>query len=148
MDPKADLSLVARRVLWGRFSNAGQICNCPEYVLVPEEVHGKLVETMKEVYVISPDTCLLPQTDIGDDRYASFYPGGAEKSHSFGRIVTTAHATRIKKLIDSTEGEIICGGQCDVENRFVAPTIVDNVHADDALMSEYVLCSFSALHGC
>ena len=49
IDPKSDLKLAAKRILWGRFLNAGQICVCPEYVLVPEEIEDKLIEHMKEV---------------------------------------------------------------------------------------------------
>ena len=52
VDPKADVNLVARRVLWGRFSNSGQICTCPEYILVPEEKHKALVDELKTVYVL------------------------------------------------------------------------------------------------
>ena len=69
-------------------------------------------------------------------RYNFFYPNGAESSDSFSRIVTKQHAARIKRLIDSTKGTIVAGGQCDVDSRYVAPTIVDNVTAEDSLMSE------------
>ncbi len=72
--------------------------------------------------------------------YASFYPDGPESSESLSRIVSQKHAARIKGLLDATKGTIILGGQVDVEKRFVAPTIVNNVPADDSLMSESVSC--------
>ncbi|KAI0356760.1 NAD-dependent aldehyde dehydrogenase [Trametes cingulata] len=119
LDPKCDLQLAARRILWGRFSNTGQICLCPEYVLVPRDFQDTLVEAMKEVY-------------------HSFYPEGPEKSDSLSRIVSQAHAARVKRLIDETKGTIVLGGQADVESRFVAPTIVRDVKGDDPLMQDEI----------
>ncbi len=69
-------------------------------------------------------------------RYHSFYPDGPEKSDSFARIVSAQHAARIKALLDQTGGDIVCGGEVDVDKRYVAPTIVNNVTATDSLMSE------------
>ncbi|KAI0819376.1 NAD-aldehyde dehydrogenase [Trametes gibbosa] len=119
VDPKCDITMTARRLLWGRFSNAGQICLSPEYVLVPEGFQDTLVEAMKEVY-------------------HSFYPEGPEKSDSFSRIVSEAHATRIKRLIDETNGTIVFGGQANVSQRYVAPTLVKDVKGDDVLMQEEI----------
>ncbi|KAI0365384.1 NAD-aldehyde dehydrogenase [Pilatotrama ljubarskyi] len=119
LDPKCDLKLAARRILWGRFSNAGQVCLAPEYVLVPRTFKDTLVEAMKETY-------------------HSFYPDGPEKSNSLGRIISQAHTARIKRLIDQTKGKIVVGGDADVEARYVAPTIVKDVKGDDALMQEEI----------
>ncbi|KAH9933652.1 aldehyde dehydrogenase [Epithele typhae] len=119
VDSKADLKLMAKRVLWGRFGNAGQVCTAPEYILATEDVHAQLVEALKETY-------------------ASFYPDGADKSESIAKIVAKSHAERIKRLLDGTKGSVICGGTSNVEERFIAPTIVDNVSADDTLMSEEI----------
>ncbi len=69
-------------------------------------------------------------------RYHEFYPDGPEHSDSFGRIVSKHHTKRIEGLLEHTRGEIICGGEVDVDKKYVAPTIVNNVPADDSLMSE------------
>ncbi|KAI0634451.1 aldehyde dehydrogenase [Trametes polyzona] len=126
VDPKCDVQLTARRLAWGRFSNAGQICLCPEYVLVPEGFQDTLVEALKEVY-------------------HSFYPDGPEKSDSFGRIVSEAHTERIKGLIEETKGTIVLGGQTDVAQKYVAPTVVKDVRGDDALMQEEIFGPVLAL---
>ncbi|KAI9001464.1 aldehyde dehydrogenase [Trametes punicea] len=119
VDPKVDVKMAARRILWGRFSNAGQICLCPDYVLVPAHFQDTLVEAMKEVY-------------------ESFYPEGPEKSDSLSRIVSVAHATRIKSLIDETKGKVVLGGGADLSKRYIAPTVVRDVSADDPLMGEEI----------
>ncbi|OJT03594.1 Aldehyde dehydrogenase family 3 member B1 [Trametes pubescens] len=117
VDPKVDLTMTARRVLWGRVSNAGQICMAPEYVLVPEEIQDAFVAALRAAH-------------------DAFFPEGPKNSASFGRIVTEAHAARIKGLIEGTKGTIEFGGEVDVGEKYVAPTVVSNVRGDDSLMSE------------
>ncbi|TFK87682.1 aldehyde dehydrogenase [Polyporus arcularius HHB13444] len=117
VDPKVDIEMTARRLLWGRFSNAGQVCTCPEYVLVPRTFQSTLLSALK-------------------DAYGKFYPDGPENSDSFSRIVTREHAARLQGLLKRTNGEIVCGGDVNVEKKYVAPTIVNNVTAEDALMGE------------
>ena len=69
-------------------------------------------------------------------RYQSFFPEGPENSDSFARIVSEAHATRIKRLLDNTKGTVVLGGQTDVAKRYIAPTVVRDVTGEDSLMSE------------
>ncbi|OJT05215.1 Aldehyde dehydrogenase family 3 member B1 [Trametes pubescens] len=117
IDPKCDVKLAARRILWGRFSNAGQTCLAPEYVLVPKTFQDKFVEALVEAY-------------------HSFYPEGPAKSASFSRIISEKHTARIKQMIDGTKGTIVVGGDTDVSQRYIAPTIVKDVRGDDSLMAE------------
>ncbi|KAI0767690.1 NAD-dependent aldehyde dehydrogenase [Fomes fomentarius] len=112
VDPKSDLKLAARRVLWGRMINAGQVCVCPEYVLITPDIQDAFIEALKEVH-------------------NSFYPEGPKNSESFARIVAVNHAQRIKDLLDNTKGTIVFGGDTDVENRYIAPTLVKDVTGDD-----------------
>ncbi|KAI0634448.1 NAD-dependent aldehyde dehydrogenase [Trametes polyzona] len=119
IDPKGDIKTAARRILWGRFLNAGQTCLAPEYVLVPKDFQDKFVEELLEVY-------------------RSFYPEGPEKSDSLTRIISERQAARIKDMIDRTRGKIVAGGNADVPNRYVAPTIVKDVPEDDSLMEDEI----------
>lgn len=66
----------------------------------------------------------------------SFYPEGPKKSESFSRIVSSAHAERIKRLLDETKGTVVFGGDTDVSQRYIAPTVVRDVRPDDVLMGE------------
>ena len=95
------------------------MCVAPEYVLIPEGMQDRLIEEMKEVY-------------------KTFYPDGPRKSHSVARIVGEHHVTRIKGLLDNTKGTIVLGGEIDVSEKYVAPTVVKDVRGDDSLMSGYV----------
>jgi aldehyde dehydrogenase (NAD+) len=52
IDPECDLQTAARRLLWGKFVNAGQTCVAPDYVLVPETFQDRLVEALKNTYVV------------------------------------------------------------------------------------------------
>ncbi|KAI1784926.1 NAD-dependent aldehyde dehydrogenase [Ganoderma leucocontextum] len=119
LDPKSDLKLAAKRILWGRCLNSGQVCVCPEYVLVPEEHQDAFVNAVKDVY-------------------REFYPDGPEKSDSFARIVGESHVQRIKNLLDNTKGKVVFGGEVDVAKKYVAPTLVRDVSGDDSLMSEEI----------
>ncbi|KAG8862640.1 hypothetical protein FRB96_001199 [Tulasnella sp. 330] len=114
-DTDMDLQVATRRLLWGKTINAGQSCTAPNHIFVPVDQQAKLVEAFKKTY-------------------AEFYPEGAAKSESISRIVSDNHFNRLKSLIDKTGGEVVCGGDVDASQRFIAPTIVQNVKLDDPLM--------------
>ena len=84
------------------------------------------------------EPCMLTLLLLLVSRYQTFFPEGPRKSDSLGRIVTTQATQRIKSMVDNTKGTIVFGGETDVEERYVAPTLVKNVRADDPLMSQYV----------
>ena len=82
-------------------------------------------------------------------RHSEFFPDGPEKSESFGRIVTMSHVERIARLIKETQGEIVVGGEIDKENKYIAPTIINNVSRDEPLMQESVpFFPFASEHKC
>ena len=112
------MALAARRILWGKVANCGQICVAPDYVLIPREAQDSFVEALKKAH-------------------QEFFAGGdPAKSEHYSRMVSEAHAARIKKLIDNSKGEIVFGGEADVQAKFVAPTVLKNVPLDDSTMQE------------
>lgn len=147
------MKLAARRILWGRFSNAGQVrfllrailqyahmlgqtCLAPEYVLVPKTFQDKFVEALVEASVLATLDQICTPADVHAFSYHSFYPEGPAKSASFSRIISEKHTARIKQMIDGTKGTIVVGGDTDVSQRYIATTIVKDVRGDDSLMAE------------
>ena len=115
----ANLRVAARRIVWGKFMNAGQVCVAPDYAIVDRAVASdfaaELIEAIGRFY--------------GDD------PG---RSKDFGRIVNDRQFDRIAAMLHATGGEIIAGGRRDADRRYIAPTVVMGVGLQDALMREEI----------
>ncbi|KZP11668.1 aldehyde dehydrogenase [Athelia psychrophila] len=118
VDPACDIDLAAKRILWGKCNNAGQICVAPDYILIPRSSQDEFIAALKK-------------------HYAAFYPKGALSSDSYGRIVSSLHWSRLKSLLDRTQGEIVLGGGVDDKNG-IEPTVVKNVKDGDSLMEEEI----------
>ncbi len=102
-----------KRIVWGKFTNAGQTCVAPDYVLVDKKVKQKFVDafikTTKEFF--------------GED---------PQKSPDLGRIINEKHFLRLTKLLE--KGNILMGGKTDINDLYIAPTLIDGVTADDPVM--------------
>lgn len=115
--PDADLETTARRIAWGKFTNAGQTCIAPDYVLVDEQTEKKLVPLLKKAVT-------------------GMYGDDPQQSDSYGRIVSDRHFERLSGLIDS--GEVAIGGETDAATRFIAPTVLTGVSPDSPVMQEEI----------
>lgn len=113
----ADLELAARRIVWGKFYNAGQTCVAPDYIYVHEKVAKEFSAELKK--------CIRMQ--FGDDPV---------KSPDFARIVNTKNTERIISLIDPSK--VTLGGKTDIQAKFIEPTILENVSWEDKVMGEEV----------
>ena len=113
----ADLRVAARRIAQGRWTNAGQTCTAPDYVLVFKDVAKRFLELLKETLL-------------------GFYGEEPQKSPDYGRIVSSRHFDRLKGLL--TSGTIFLGGQHDRADRFIAPTVLVNVPPDSPVMQEEI----------
>lgn len=102
-----------KRIVWGKFTNTGQTCVAPDYVLVDKKVKQKFVDlfikTTKEFF--------------GED---------PQKSPDLGRIINEKHFLRLTKLLE--KGNILMGGKTDINDLYIAPTLIDGVTADDPVM--------------
>lgn len=119
IDEHVDLDVAVRRVLWGKFFNAGQTCLAPDYVLVHERVETAFVEKAKATLL-------------------EFFGADPQKSDSYTRIVNERHWKRVMGLLEGNPGEIIAGGTGDLADKYVAPTLVRNVSPDSKLMQEEI----------
>jgi aldehyde dehydrogenase (NAD+) len=113
----ANIDVAAKRIVWGKFSNAGQTCVAPDYVLVHRDVHDVLVTKMA-------------------DAVRDFYGHDPQTSKDFGRVVNERHHRRLMALLDS--GDIVVGGEADEADRYIAPTILKNVSPDSPVMQDEI----------
>lgn len=116
-DPSYSADLAARWLVWGKTSNAGQTCVAPDYVLAPKGSATQLAEAFKKEVerVFGPD----PQ-----------------KSADYSRIINERHVERLQGLL--AKGRCVVGGQVDLADRYVAPTVLVDVELTDPVMSEEI----------
>ncbi|KAI9932805.1 hypothetical protein ASPWEDRAFT_166457 [Aspergillus wentii DTO 134E9] len=111
----ANPRLVARRLLWGKLMNAGQICTSQNYLLVDRQVLPAVIEEFKKAY-------------------KEFYPEGAKSSPDYSRIVNVASFHKLKGMIDNSKGKILLGGTMDEKELFIEPTLVQVDDVDDSML--------------
>ncbi|KAI2606272.1 aldehyde dehydrogenase [Hypoxylon fragiforme] len=111
----SDLALAARRLLWGKTNNAGQICLSQNYVLVHKDIVQDFIKQ------------LLVQQKV-------FYPDGPKASQDYARIINENQFDRIKNLIDTTNGKIVMGGETDRSDLYIAPTVILVDSIEDPVM--------------
>lgn len=117
VDKVANIELAARRIVWGKFLNSGQTCVAPDYLIVHREVKKELLECMKK-YI------------------REFYGNDPCKNDEFPKIINDKHFNRIKEYLNC--GEIVCGGNFDEKSLRIAPTVLDKVCWEDAVMQEEI----------
>ena len=117
VDKSAALEVAASRIAWGTFINAGQTCVAPDHVMVHKSVATQF-------------------TDILASKIREFYGEDPSQSPDYCRIASERHTARFAKLL---EGQTIhTGGQVDVAQRYVAPTIVLDPDPASELMQEEI----------
>ncbi|MFS0653997.1 aldehyde dehydrogenase [Bacillus sp. 179-C3.3 HS] len=115
--PDADIKLAAKRITFGKFTNAGQTCIAPDYLLVHESVKDELLREMT--------ACIQ-----------DFYGGEPETHPHFGKNVSQRHFDRLSQFLSN--GTIVTGGQRNIEELKIAPTILDHITWEDPIMQEEI----------
>ena len=115
--PGANLKIAARRIAWGKFTNCGQTCVAPDYIIVQDALKDRLADQLK---------CAI--TD--------FYGDQPLESPDLGHMVDSRAYERISRL--ASGGRLICGGDKHPEAFAVEPTVVDRLKADDPLLDEEI----------
>lgn len=115
----ADIRSAARRIVWGKFLNAGQTCVAPDYIVVEREAESAL---LKEILGWVDD----------------FYGDEPRLSPDLGRVVNETHVARLAALLGSTKGRALTGGHVLAGERYVAPTVLADVSWDDPVMGEEI----------
>lgn len=117
VDADANIDVAAKRIAWGKLINAGQTCIAPDYLFAHQSIKVELLDKIAKSF----------KTMYGDDiKESRFYP----------RIVNDRAMERLTGLLG--QGEIHTGGEIDSEEKFIAPTIIDHVDADFAMMQDEI----------
>ncbi|PSN16221.1 aldehyde dehydrogenase family protein [filamentous cyanobacterium CCT1] len=117
VDVDVNVEVAARRIVWGKFLNAGQTCIAPDYLLVDERVKADLMTALKQ-------------------RMAECYGENPAHSPDFSRVVNERQFDRLVGLLG--QGNIVMGGEHDRSDRYIAPTLIDGVSWDDPIMQEEI----------
>ena len=117
VDQTAPIDLTARRIVWGKLLNVGQTCIAPDYVLVHESVYEQLLGA------------LVAQIEKA-------YGPKADQSEDYGRLIHEKHAERMQRLLSGVN--IYYGGEVNVSDRYVSPTLVTEVSPLSAVMQEEI----------
>jgi aldehyde dehydrogenase (NAD+) len=114
VDRSVPIELAAKRIAWGKFINAGQTCVAPDYLLVDRAVKDQFVAALLKAI----------QELYGED---------PAKSPDYGRVINQFHLDRLTALLANQK--ILVGGQADLSDKYLAPTVVDEVEWDNPLMA-------------
>ena len=117
VDADADLPVAARRLAWGKFLNAGQTCVAPDYLLVHRAVKEAFLGHLKQAIT-------------------RMYGADPRQSPDFPRIVNDQHLARLRTLM--RDGTVIFGGETAEAERYLAPTLLENVDPQAPLMQEEI----------
>ncbi len=125
VDESANLRVAAETLMWGKFLNGGQTCVAPDYIYVHESVKTAFMGECKIVLA------------------ARYGQGAAEQKNSedLTRIVNQRHTQRVASLLaDAVKdgAEVVMGGEVDVEQCYVQPTLLDNIPAGSRIMEEEI----------
>ncbi|MBC7935992.1 MAG: aldehyde dehydrogenase [Rhizobacter sp.] len=117
VEEDADIKVAARRIAMTKFSNTGQMCVAPDYVLVHASQKDKLVAGIK--------TALL-----------DFFGKDALQSDNFGKIINERQFDRLMGYLK--DGNILQGGESDKSKLYIAPTLMDGIGLEDKIMKEEI----------
>ncbi len=117
VDETANIKISAKRIAVTKFSNCGQMCVAPDYVLVHEKVKDKLIDELKK-YI------------------QQFYDADSSQSYNYGKIINEKQFDRIAKYLE--DGNIVFGGKLEKEKLYIQPTIIEVENLNTSIMQDEI----------
>jgi aldehyde dehydrogenase (NAD+) len=125
VEQDANIKVAARRIAVTKFSNAGQMCVAPDYILVHTSKKQALIDELKNAI-------------------ESFYSSKPEESYNFGKIISEKQFNRIVEYLK--DGNIVHGGRYSKEQLFIEPTLMDNVPLTAPVMQDEIFGPVLPVH--
>ena len=117
IDKNCNVQVTAKRIVWGKFLNAGQTCIAPDYLLIHTNVKSKIVEALKEEITLA-------------------YGENPEISTDFPRIVNEKNFNRLSDFLNNEK--VLFGGKTNKEDYYIAPTLLDESQLDSLVMKDEI----------
>ena len=117
VDASANIGLAAKRIVWGKYLNCGQTCVAPDYILCERAVKDAFVKA-----VVAEIKKQFGEAPL--------------ENQDYGKIINEKHFERLCGLID--QSKVVIGGNTNPDTCQIAPTVMDNVTNDDAVMGEEI----------
>lgn len=117
IDETANLKLAAKRIVWGKFVNAGQTCIAPDYILIQKNMKKHFVNFLKE-------------------EITKAYGENPEESPDFARIINAKNWQRLVDLIEPEK--VVFGGESNPKDNYISPTLVEETSLDSPIMQEEI----------
>ncbi|NDP28368.1 MAG: aldehyde dehydrogenase [Flavobacterium sp.] len=117
IDETANLKLAAKRIVWGKFINAGQTCIAPDYILIQKDMKTHFIDFVKE-------------------EITNAYGENPIESPDFARIINTKNCQRLISKIEPEK--VIFGGQTDINHCYIAPTLIEETSLESDLMKDEI----------
>ena len=117
IDETANIEIAAKRIVWGKFLNAGQTCVAPDFLIVQAKEKYNLIEALKKEIIL-------------------FYSENPKESLDFARIINHSHWERLQKLI--SKKNILFGGETDEEEKYIAPTLLEIIDLESEIMQDEI----------
>ncbi|WP_068842831.1 aldehyde dehydrogenase [Flavobacterium chilense] len=117
IDETSNLKLAAKRIVWGKFINAGQTCIAPDYIVIQKNMKVNFISFLIEEIIKA-------------------YGKKMEKSPDFARIINTKNWVRLDSMIEREK--VIFGGETDAEKLYISPTLIEDPALDSPVMKEEI----------
>ena len=119
VDKNVKLEQAVERIAWGKFTNAGQTCVAPDYILVNEDIYEEFIQ--KTIETVN-----------------KFYGKNIIQNNDFGRIVNEKHMNRLNDIIQKDKSKVVFGGEVDFDKRYISPTILKDINENDSSMEDEI----------
>lgn len=117
IDRTTNIDIAAKRIAWGKTLNSGQTCIAPDYILIHRDVKEQFVAAFRK-------------------HVEALHGKDVKESSHYVRMVSDKAFQRVSSYL--SQGDIVCGGSTDASQRYIEPTLLDNVSPDAPVMQDEI----------